>query len=101
MEQLTQCLRYACVSGNVAVVHLLIQRGADPIGCDDSSKAFPLSNAVRHGHADIVKELLAAGADVAQPVWDENELGEIRGTTSTLVDLAIRHGYPQIAKLVG
>jgi ankyrin repeat protein len=100
-DTLTQALRFAAVSGSVEVVRLLIQQGADPNGLDDQDKDFPLANAVRQGHADVVKELLDAGADPTQPVWDEDEVGDLIGTTSTLVDLAIQHGYPEIARLLG
>jgi ankyrin repeat protein len=100
-DTLTRSLRFASVSGSVEVVRLLIQQGADPNGLDDQAKDFPLANAVRQGHADVVKELLDAGADPTQPVWDEDDVGDLTGTTSTLVDLAIRQGYPEIARLVG
>lgn len=99
-ETLTRCLRFASVSGSPDVVRLLIEQGADPNGVDQD-KCFPLALAVRHGHAEAVKVLLDAGADPTEPVWDEDDVGDLTGQTSTLVDLAIRHGYPEIAKLVG
>ena len=99
-EALTRSLRFACVSGNVEVVRLLIERGADPNSFDDKSKDSALSNAVRQGHAEVVAVLLDAGADPTQPVWDEDDDGEFT-VTSTLVDLAVREGYPEIAKMLG
>jgi hypothetical protein len=99
-EALTRGLRFACVSGSVEVVQLLIERGADPNGVDDLHQDFPLSNAVSHGHAGIVQVLLDAGADPTQPVWNEDD-GDLSETPSTLVDLAIQHGYPEIARLLG
>ena len=100
-DTLNRCLRFASVSGSADVVRLLIQQGADPNGVDDQDKCFPLALAVRYGHAEIVTVLLDAGADPTQPVWDEDDVGDLTGTTSTLVDLAIRQGYAEIARLVG
>jgi ankyrin repeat protein len=100
-DTLNRCLRFASVSGSADVVRLLIQRGADPNGLDDRDNSFPLAHAVRYGHVEIVRVLLDAGANPTQPVWDEDDVGDRTGTTSTLMDLAIRQGYAEIARLVG
>jgi ankyrin repeat protein len=100
-EALTAALRFACVSGNVDVVRLLLQMGADPNGRDELHNACPLSNAIRRGHADVVNVLLDEGADATQTVFAENDVGDLTGDELTLVDLAVQEGYPDIAKLVG
>jgi ankyrin repeat protein len=99
-DSLTQCLRFACVSGNPEVVKLLIQRGGDVNGVDPQDKNTPLTNAIRQGRAEVVQVLLAAGADPTRPVRKENHLGELTGKASTLMDFAVRAGYPEIAKMV-
>ena len=99
-DALTAALRFACVSGNVNIVRLLLQMGADPNGRDEVYNS-PLSNAIRQGHADVVNVLLEEGADATQTVFAENDVGDLTGDVLTLVDLAVQEGYPDIAKLVG
>jgi N-acyl-D-amino-acid deacylase len=50
-------LRYAAMSGDLATVRLLLQSGADV------NKNSPLSEAITFGHADVARELIAAGAE--------------------------------------
>lgn len=97
----TAALRFACVSGNVDVVRLLLEQGGDPNGQDEEANACPLSNAIRHGHAEIVDLLLESGADATQSVYEEDDLGDLTGRKVTFVDLAVQHAYPEIAKMVG
>jgi len=52
-------LRYAAMSGDLAMVQLLLKRGADP------NEGGPLPEAVTFGHAEVVRALLAAGADAS------------------------------------
>jgi ankyrin repeat protein len=81
---LTSALRFACVSGNVDVVRLLLSRGADPNGHDEEMNACPLSNAIRHGHAEVVDVLLEAGADATRPVCEEDGIGDRTGRVFTI-----------------
>jgi ankyrin repeat protein len=97
----TAALRFACVSGNVDVVRLLLEQGADPNSRDEQHNDCPLSNAIRQGHAQVVDLLLEAGADATRPFLEEDDLGDLTGRNITFVDLAVQHGYPEIAKMVG
>lgn len=97
----TAALRFACVSGNVDVVRLLLAQGGDPNSHDEEANACPLSNAIRHGHAEIVDLLLEAGADATRPVCEEDEVGDLTGRNVSFVDLAVQQGYPEIARMVG
>jgi ankyrin repeat protein len=100
-DALTDALRFACVSGNVDVVRLLIQLGGNPNSYDEQLNSCPLSNAIRQGHAEIVELLLEAGADATRAVSEEDGVGDLTGRVMTYVDLAVQQGYPAIAKLVG
>lgn len=55
-------LHYAVLSGNVAIVNLLIKQGAK-LNCDPE-KPSALDLAILKGDLDIVRLLIAAGADV-------------------------------------
>jgi hypothetical protein len=50
-------LQYAAMSGDIAIVRLLLARGANP------NAGAALSEAITFGHADVVKALIDAGAD--------------------------------------
>ncbi len=100
-EILNRSLRFACVSGSPEVVRKLVEKGADPNAFDQTQMDFPLSNAVLHGRIAVVAELLNLGANPNVEVFEENELSEKTGNKITLVDLAIQHGFPEIAKLLG
>lgn len=96
---LNECLRYASATENVEVVRMLLDRGADPNDRDAVYKFYPLGNAVESGHVDVVRELLEAGADPTMEFWDFEE-NALTGTTSTLVDVAVRREFSEIAKLL-
>lgn len=55
-------LAFASDKGHTAVVDLLLERGANPNTKDTFYQASPLTWAVMHGHADVVRSLLAKGA---------------------------------------
>jgi ankyrin repeat protein len=62
-------LNGAAVSGNAALVKLLLDHGADPNVCYQEPNSLgdfqtPLMNAAWHGHTDCLKLLLKHGADV-------------------------------------
>ena len=97
--ELTECLRFACGSGNLDVVKMLLERGADANGQDEKYKFFPLHNAILKGHIEIIRELLSHGANPKSLAWgwEDNSLS---GSTSTLVELALELGYCEIAKIL-
>lgn len=99
VQTLTECLRFASATENVDVVRMLLDRGADPNGQDQVYKFFPLGNAVEAGHLEVVRALLDAGADPTMEFWDFEE-NALTGSTSALVDVAIRNGFPEIAKVL-
>jgi ankyrin repeat protein len=55
-------LHYAATGGNVAVIKLLLARGA-PIDARSPNRSTPLMMAAKYGSEDGVDALLAAGAD--------------------------------------
>jgi ankyrin repeat protein len=57
-------LHAAAAHGHLAVVELLVRRGADPNVRDAGDNATPLHCAAGAGHAGVVRALLDAGADV-------------------------------------
>lgn len=56
-------LHYACISGHIAIVQLLIEHGAY-WNCRDDRGRTPLLLAARHGHTFVVDWLVARGANV-------------------------------------
>ena len=57
-------LTLAAKRGDVALVDLLLSRGANPNGGAPGTCDTPLTAAAACGHADVLERLLAAGADV-------------------------------------
>jgi len=55
-------LSYACDRGNLELVTLLIERGADVNASDTFYKATPITWATMNGHVDVIKLLLDKGA---------------------------------------
>ena len=98
-SDLSRALRFACVSGSPEVVRLLVQLGAD-VNDQCKHKDFPLSNAVHSGHLAVVKELVRCGAETDRPVWEVNSFGDLIGTTTTLADLALKLGFPEINRIL-
>ncbi len=58
-------LMKASWDGDLPIVEYLLSKGANVNARDTQSKETALSNAVKRGHVDIVKTLLAAKADVS------------------------------------
>ena len=54
--------RWACRWGQLALVRLFVERGADPIEADAEAWATPLAWATRDGHTEIAAELIRRGA---------------------------------------
>jgi ankyrin repeat protein len=79
-------LHSAIASGNVALLDLLLSRGAvpDPV---EFLEATPLHSAAVHGSREMVQKLLAAGADRTRRTKDGK----------TAADLARQHGHHALA----
>lgn len=90
-------LTAAAQFGQVAVVRLLIDSGADP-NLRDGGSAFPhmtpLATAATHGHLDVCRVLLEAGADPNIPT---NPKGAGATTNWTALDWALQSGHTAVA----
>jgi ankyrin repeat protein len=85
-------LTQAVVSGDIAVVRLLIECGAElnPSGSSLSQALSPLRTAARHRSTEIVKLLLEKGARV-----DLNNPADFE-----ILDFAISHPDPEVSRLI-
>ncbi|XP_018009973.2 BRCA1-associated RING domain protein 1 [Hyalella azteca] len=64
-------LHSACVKGDVATVHQLLEEGANP-NSRDYAGWTPLHEACQHGHVEIAEALLLAGALPNVPGYEGN-----------------------------
>eukprot|EP01135_Chromosphaera_perkinsii_P011818 Nk52_evm9s2506 gene=Nk52_evmTU9s2506 len=55
---------YACVTGNLAVLQLLVGHGADIHSKNHGGLGMPLHTVAEHGHVKCTRYLLSKGADV-------------------------------------
>lgn len=60
-------LFFAALHGRANTVKALIAAGAKIVNTADGHGVSALNHATRNNHVDVVKELLAAGADAHQP----------------------------------
>jgi ankyrin repeat protein len=73
-------LQFAASEGDLARVKLLIQKGCDPNAIDEDLSFTALHSAADAGHIDVVKFLLAVGADVnahCEEKIGETPLGQV------------------------
>ncbi len=82
-------LSHAVEAGSMALVELLLERGAD-VNATDYFLWTPLMEAASAGHIEIARRLLAAGADVH--ARDENE--------HTALQIARGRGHEELADLL-
>ena len=68
-------LHHACRNGDLAVVRILVEGGADVNGMSEGGH-FPQYCAAGHGHADTVRYLLEQGADTNQRMKDGKDILE-------------------------
>jgi len=80
----------ACGRGNIEVVKLLIERGANVRVQSKPGGWTPLHSAAESGHRDVAALLLKSGADV-------NAIDKIRGTP---LSLAVWRGDTELTKLL-
>jgi ankyrin repeat protein len=71
-------LAVASQNGHVAVVHLLIDKGADVLESDNKG-VTPLYVASQQGHGATVRLLLDKGADVSATTYDTTALEVAEG----------------------
>ena len=82
-------LLYACWYGNIAIVRMLLERGADR-GLISSVYGSSLEVAARHGHINIVELLLD---------WDAADIMPLpRDSVNKALKEAARHGHVAIAR---
>ena len=79
----------AAENGNLEMVRLMLEKGAD-INIQDEEGWAPLLGATSRGHIEVVRLLIDAGAEV--------NIQEGRGDTS--VNIAAKNGYIQIVRLL-
>ena len=77
-------LTFACDRGNLEVVRLLLDRGADASRKDEFYGSTAIGWAAYNGHADVVRELLARGVAGVDDV----------------VGMAIDRGHPAVVQVV-
>ncbi|XP_043939153.1 histone-lysine N-methyltransferase EHMT2 isoform X2 [Protopterus annectens] len=63
-EDGSTCLHHAAKNGNLPILQLLLSTGLVDVNAQDSGGWTPVIWAAEHKHLDIIKELLARGADV-------------------------------------
>jgi uncharacterized protein len=78
----------AASRGNLDVVEVLLENGANPDAADPTGFT-PLAHAASQGHADIVRALLAAGART-----------DVMTMTGTALDLARSGGHEAVVRLL-
>lgn len=59
-------LNYAIIHGNLGIIHLLLENGAN-VKYTDNRLRTPLSYAIRDGSLEIAQLLLENGADINAP----------------------------------
>lgn len=91
LDSLNNGLLSACQEGNLDLVKLFIEHGADVQTCDSELTFTPLCWASRTGHYEIVKYLIEKGANV--------HLGRISEGTSPLY-MACQEGHRDIVELL-
>lgn len=80
-------LHVAAFYGYTKLVNLLIQNGANPNIPLDQNGFTPLHEAIRKGHVDVAKYLVASGANVSDMTKDGR----------TAIMMARRLGYEELA----
>jgi ankyrin repeat protein len=83
-------LSFATARGNVEVVRLLLERGADPNKKDSFYGATPFNWAVNEGHAHVARMLIDKGA----PAGIELLMGGARNGNAELIALALEKTKP-------
>ena len=86
-------LAYAAAYGNLEIVKLILEQGAD-INGQVAYGDVPLIKAVEHGNRDIIEFLLEQGADVNMPnaFGISPFIGFCAAEDVELVQLALKHG---------
>ncbi len=92
-NQVNKPLAYAAAYGNLEIVKIFLQKGAD-INGQVAYGDCPIIKAVEHGHMDIVKYLIVNGADVNLPnaFGVSPFIGFCGMGEEKLVQMALAHG---------
>lgn len=98
--ELDQSLGFASVSGSVESVQELLARNANVNARDEETHGFPLLSAVHGGNAEIVRILLAAGADPAAKIKYRDNGGNWKTRAGTIVDVAREEQSEEIALIL-
>ena len=83
-------LQWAARAGQLEVVQFFLENGIGPDEKEGTMTA--LLHACEHGHLDVVKVLLNAGANIRSPVADRRE--------KTILELAQKSGNEELVNLL-
>jgi len=95
---LKSALSYACESGNIDIVTILLNNGAKmdySEGYNSNNFINPVYFAIKNDHTDIVKLMIEKGLDIGYPNQDKNH-----HIVETILEKAVDNGNVEIVRIL-